>query len=208
MDTWTIWQLTGGKVHKTDCSNASRTQLFNIHTMEWDPELCRIFDIPMSVLPQVCGSDGEYGQTDLGGLLDHPVPIRSAIGDSHASLFGHGCVERGDCMACLLYTSYPKESKDWDEHPWANTTPGASTFQQVADRLLFGLRRIAREVGDGNALCVDVYKRQNLYSATTSISLTCLQENVAADRAAIYGIPSEVVDLSLIHISWWHRWRK
>ena len=99
MDTWTIWQLTGGKVHKTDCSNASRTQLFNIHTMEWDPELCRIFDIPMSVLPQVCGSDGEYGQTDLGGLLDHPVPIRSAIGDSHASLFGHGCVERGDCMA-------------------------------------------------------------------------------------------------------------
>ena len=99
MDTWTIWQLTGGKVHRTDCSNASRTQLFNIHTMEWDPELCRIFDIPMSVLPQVCGSDGEYGQTDLGGLLDHPVPIRSAIGDSHASLFGHGCVERGDCMA-------------------------------------------------------------------------------------------------------------
>ena len=99
MDCWTIWQLTGGKVHRTDCSNASRTQLFNIHTMEWDGELCRIFGIPPSVLPQVCDSDGAYGETDLGGLLDHPVPIRGAIGDSHAALFAHGCLEVGSCMA-------------------------------------------------------------------------------------------------------------
>ena len=99
MDAWTIWQLTGGRVHRTDCGNASRTQLFNIHTMEWDPELCRIFAVPMSALPQVCDSNEEYGWTDLGGLLDHPVPIHSAMGDSHAALFGHGCVERGSCMA-------------------------------------------------------------------------------------------------------------
>lgn len=99
MDTWTIWQLTEGKVHKTDCSNASRTQLFNIHTMAWDEKLCQIFDIPMSMLPEVCDSDGYFGETDLGGILPHKVPIRSAIGDSHAALFAHGCVDKGSCMA-------------------------------------------------------------------------------------------------------------
>ena len=99
MDTWTLWQLTGGAAHKTDCSNASRTQLFNIHTMQWDEELCRIFGIPESMLPQVCDSDGEYGCTDLGGLLPAPVPIHAAIGDSHAALFAHGCTHVGDCMA-------------------------------------------------------------------------------------------------------------
>ena len=99
MDSWTIWQLTGGKVHKTDCSNASRTQLFNIRSMQWDPELCRIFHVPLSMLPEVCDSDDGYGETDLGGLLDNPVPIRGVIGDSHAALFAHGCLKRGDCMA-------------------------------------------------------------------------------------------------------------
>lgn len=99
MDCWTIWQLTGGKVHKTDCSNASRTQLFNIHTMAWDQELCRIFGIPASVLPEVCDSDEVFGETDLGGLLERPVPIHSAIGDSHAAMFAHGCIEKGSCMA-------------------------------------------------------------------------------------------------------------
>lgn len=99
MDCWTIWQLTGGKVHRTDCSNASRTQMFNIHTLAWDEELCRIFRIPPSVLPEVCDSDAVYGETDLAGFLDHPIPIRSAIGDSHAALFAHGCFEEGSCMA-------------------------------------------------------------------------------------------------------------
>lgn len=99
MDTWTIWQLTGGAVHMTDCSNASRTQLFNIHTMTWDEELCRIFGIPMSMLPQIGDSDGVYGSTDLFGLLPEAVPIHCAIGDSHAALFAHGCLEPGSCMA-------------------------------------------------------------------------------------------------------------
>ena len=99
MDTWTIWQLTKGRSHKTDCSNASRTQLFNIHTMSWDEELCRIFGIPMSVLPEVLDTDQVFGYTDLGGILPKEVPIRCAIGDSHAALFAHGCVDKGSCMA-------------------------------------------------------------------------------------------------------------
>ena len=98
MDTWTIWQLTGGKVHKTDASNASRTQLYNINTMEWDEDLCGLYGIPMCCLPEVCDSDAFYGETDLGGLLPHPVPIRADLGDSHGVMFSHGCTEVGDAM--------------------------------------------------------------------------------------------------------------
>ena len=98
MDTWTIWQLTGGKVHKTDASNASRTQLFNINRLEWDEALCALYDIPMSCLPEVCDSDAFYGETDLGGVLPHPVPIHADLGDSHGVMFSHGCTEMGDAM--------------------------------------------------------------------------------------------------------------
>lgn len=98
MDSWTMWQLTGGKVHKTDASNASRTQLFNIHTMEWDADLCGLYQIPMSCLPQVEDSDALFGQTDLGGLLPGPVPIHAALGDSHGVMFSHGCIYPGDAM--------------------------------------------------------------------------------------------------------------
>lgn len=98
MDTWTIWQLTGGKVHRTDASNASRTQLYNINTLEWDKELCDMYGIPMACLPEVCDSDAFYGETDLGGLLPRAVPIHADLGDSHGVMFSHGCTEVGDAM--------------------------------------------------------------------------------------------------------------
>lgn len=99
MDCWTVWQLTGGKSHKTDYSNASLTQLLNINTMTWDEEVCRIFGIPMSVLPELCDSNGNYGETDLFGLLERPVPVCGVIGDSMGVLFAHGCYTPGSCMA-------------------------------------------------------------------------------------------------------------
>lgn len=98
MDTWTIWNLTDGRVHKTDASNAGRTELFNVHAQQWDEELCRLYGIPVSMLPEVCDSNGSFGETDLGGLLPHPVPIRGDIGDSNGVLFSHGCVHPGDAM--------------------------------------------------------------------------------------------------------------
>lgn len=98
MDTWTIWNLTGGKVHKTDTSNASRTQLFNINTMRWDPELCALYGIPEGCLPEVQDSDGFYGETDLGGFLPKMVPIHADMGDSHGVMFSHGCIQPGDAM--------------------------------------------------------------------------------------------------------------
>lgn len=89
VDTWLLWNLTGG-VHATDVSNASRTQLFNIESLRWDPRLLEIFDIPATVLPEVLASDGDFGVTTRGvTALPSGVPIRAMIGDSHAAMFGH-----------------------------------------------------------------------------------------------------------------------
>ena len=95
IDSWLIFKLTGGKKFRTDYSNASRTQLFNLHTLQWDEELCRIFGISPAMLPEVCGSDSCFGETDLEGLLPHAVPIHGVLGDSHGALFGQGCIQPG-----------------------------------------------------------------------------------------------------------------
>ena len=95
IDAWLIYKLTKGGSFMTDYSNASRTQLFNIHDLKWDAKVCDIFKIPVECLPQVIDSDGLFGMTDLDGLLDKPVPIHGAAGDSHAALFAQGCHKPG-----------------------------------------------------------------------------------------------------------------
>ncbi|MEO8451425.1 MAG: glycerol kinase GlpK [Gemmatimonadota bacterium] len=93
-DSWLIAKLTGGRVHATDPTNASRTLLFNLHTRAWDPELLRLFDIPESLLPEIVPSSGIVGETDpepLGARL----PIAGIAGDQQAALFGHGCTAPG-----------------------------------------------------------------------------------------------------------------
>ena len=99
VDAWLAYKLSGGQVFKTDRSNASRTQLFNLHTLRWDEEICEGFGIPLSALPEVTDSDGDFGATTLNGFFDEPVPIRAAMGDSHAALFGQGCVRPGMAKA-------------------------------------------------------------------------------------------------------------
>ena len=95
IDSWLVYKLTGGKEFRTDYSNASRTQMFNISELKWDKQVCGLFGIPMSALPEVTDSDGDYGITDFDGYLDHEIPIRGVLGDSHGALFGEGCVETG-----------------------------------------------------------------------------------------------------------------
>lgn len=95
VDTWLLWNLTKGKVHVTDYTNASRTMLFNINTLEWDEELCKYFDIPMCMLPKPMKSSMVYGFTDkyvLGG----EIPIAGIAGDQQAALFGQCCFEEGE----------------------------------------------------------------------------------------------------------------
>lgn len=90
IDSWLLWKLTGGKVHATDYSNASRTMLFNIHTLRWDEEILRELDIPGSILPAVLPSCGHFGVAEEA-LLGAPIPITGIAGDQQAALFGQCC---------------------------------------------------------------------------------------------------------------------
>lgn len=95
VDSWIIWKLTGGKVHVTDYSNASRTMLFNIHTLKWDEEILRVLKIPQQILPEVKPSSHVYGYTD-SKLFGREVPIAGAGGDQQCALFGQTCFECGE----------------------------------------------------------------------------------------------------------------
>lgn len=119
VETWLIWKLTRGAVHVTDYSNASRTMLFNIHTLEWDDEILEELDIPKSMLPQARASSEIYGETDpsfFGGR----IPIAGAAGDQQAALFGQACFEQGDakntygtgCFLLMNTGSQPVLSKN------------------------------------------------------------------------------------------------
>jgi glycerol kinase len=94
VDSWLLWRLTGGAVHATDRTNASRTLLYDIRRQRWDPELCRLFDVPMAMLPAVVASAGECG-VSAPDVLGAPIPIAGIAGDQQAALFGQGCVEPG-----------------------------------------------------------------------------------------------------------------
>jgi glycerol kinase len=94
VDSWLIWNLTNGKLHLTDYSNASRTMLFNIHTLAWDDDLLRLFDIPASLLPEVRPNSGIFGYTD-NLIFSHAVPISGVAGDQQAALFGQMCIQKG-----------------------------------------------------------------------------------------------------------------
>ena len=94
VDTWLIWRLTRGEVHVTDVSNASRTMLFNINTLQWDDELLKMFDIPRSMMPEVRSSSEIYGHTKTT-IFAHKVPIAGIAGDQQSALFGQMCIEPG-----------------------------------------------------------------------------------------------------------------
>ncbi len=94
VDSWLVWNLTGGAVHATDVTNASRTMLFNIHTLTWDTDLLRLFDIPESMLPSVHSSSEVLGET-AGNILAHKIPIAGIAGDQQAALFGQMCTRPG-----------------------------------------------------------------------------------------------------------------
>lgn len=95
VDSWLIWNLTGGKVHATDYSNASRTMLFNINTLSWDKELCRLFSIPEGMLPKVQASSSLFGYTDKS-IIGAEIAIGGVAGDQQAALFGQCCFDEGE----------------------------------------------------------------------------------------------------------------
>lgn len=95
IDTWLLWRLTGGKVHKTDYTNASRTMLFNIHTLDWDQDILDLLQVPRKMLPQVCSNAEVYGYTQDYHFYGENIPIAAMAGDQQAALFGQAAFEKG-----------------------------------------------------------------------------------------------------------------
>ena len=109
IDSWLLWKLTGGSIHATDFTNASRTMIFNIDTKKWDEELLQILTIPSTLLPDVKNSSGEFGKTDKQ-LFGEAIPITGVAGDQQAALYGQGCFEKGTSKCtygtgCFLLTN-------------------------------------------------------------------------------------------------------
>ena len=157
IDTWLIWNLTGGLTHVTDVSNASRTLLFNINTLKWDEELLELLDIPKSVLPEVTASSGNVGLTDKT-LFGSEIPITGIAGDQQAALFGQMCTKPGmakstygtGCFLMLNTGDKPVKSKNnllttiaWkigDETTYAlegSVFIGGAVIQWIRDELEF-----------------------------------------------------------------------
>ncbi|MGH7494076.1 MAG: glycerol kinase GlpK [bacterium] len=119
VDSWLLWKLTGGKVHATDCSNASRTLLFNIHELKWDPDLLSHFDIPAALLPQVQPSSHTFGAT-VPELFGESIPLTGIAGDQQAALFGQACFKSGmlkntygtGCFMVMNTGAQPRHSKN------------------------------------------------------------------------------------------------
>ena len=95
IDTWLVWKLTGGRSFYTDTTNASRTMLFNIHTMDWDDDLLELFGIPRQMMAEVLPCDAVYGETTVEGLFEQPIQIAGVLGDSHGALVGQMCFSEG-----------------------------------------------------------------------------------------------------------------
>ena len=96
IDTWLLWKMTNGKVHATDVTNASRTLLFNIHTLNWDDDLLKIFNIPKNMLPEIKDTSGIFGYIDPQHFFNETCPITCLVGDQQSALFGESCFKKGD----------------------------------------------------------------------------------------------------------------
>jgi len=95
IDSWLLWKLTKGAIHTTDYTNASRTMLFNIHTLDWDDDMLALFNIPRNMMPSLKSCDSIFGETDLEGIVTQPVTIAGMLGDSHGALAGQMCFDAG-----------------------------------------------------------------------------------------------------------------
>lgn len=173
IDTYLLYRLTGCKVYATDYSNASRTQLFNIHTLEWDNEICTWFGIDMSSLPKVYDSSYTYGETDFEGYFDTPMPICGVIGDSQGALFGQGCIEKG--MVKATYGTGSSVMMNVGEH-------AISSDRGLVTSLAWGLDGKVNYVLEGNinytgAVITWLKNDMNLISSPGETQELALQAN-------------------------------
>ncbi|MCC6761478.1 MAG: glycerol kinase GlpK, partial [Chitinophagaceae bacterium] len=182
IDSWLVWKLTNGQRHVTDVSNASRTMLFNIHTLQWDEELLRLFEIPASILPEVCSSSEIYGHTQQV-LAAAAIPICGIAGDQQAALFGQMCLQPGmvkntygtGCFMLMNTGSKPVLS----QHNLLTTVAW-----KIGDEVQYALEG---SVFIGGA--VVQWLRDGLHLITNSAAVEALSQQ-AADNAGVYMVPA------------------
>lgn len=147
VDSWLLWKLTGGSVHATDYTNASRTSLFNIHTLQWDSELCALFGVPRALLPEVMSSDEIFGYTADPDLFAERVPITGIIGDSQAALFGQLCLAPG--MAKATYGTGTSVLMNVGERPVESRNGLVTAIAWGrGGKLTYALEAVIRTTGD------------------------------------------------------------
>ncbi|OUN37176.1 glycerol kinase GlpK [Massilimicrobiota sp. An80] len=205
IDTWLIWKLTGGKVHATDYTNASRTMLYNIHDLKWEDDLLALFDIPRSMLPEVKESSCIYGysdETQMSGL-HFRAPICGVAGDQQASLFGHTCFQSGDikntygtgCFILMNTGHMPVTSNNgllttiaWGLHGEITYALEGSVFigGSVMQWLRDGLHLI-QNVGETEAMAQSLKNNEGVYLIPAFVGLgTPYWENDV--RGTIFGL--------------------
>jgi glycerol kinase len=185
IDSWLIWKLTGGRVHATDYTNASRTSLYNIHALDWDDDMCALFGVPRELLPEVKPSDDIYGYTAEPELWDEPVPITGVIGDSQAALFGQMCHEPG--MAKATYGTGTSVLMNIGPAP---VSPGNGLVTAIAwgrgGAVTYALEGIIRTSGD-----TIKWVRDNLGLFNTFEEMDDLLKQ-APDNEGVYLVPAFV----------------
>ena len=203
IDTWLIWSLTNGAVHATDPTNASRTMLFNIHTMQWDEWLCDLFDVPMNMLPEVRPSSGDFGKVEQGGVGDG-IPIRGVAGDQQSALFGQCCFEPGQAKntygtGCFLLMNTGSEaplSKNGLVTTVAASAPGAGPEYAIEGSVFMGGALIQwirdglgliKDAAESEAMALSVDSCEGVYIVPAFTGLGAPYWDSDA-RGAIYGL--------------------
>ena len=200
VDTFLLWRLTGGQVHATDATNAARTLLLDIHTGNWDAELCKLFNVPMSLLPQVHDCAAEFGATDLFGGT---IPIRGIAGDQQAATVGQGCVRPGmmkstygtGCFALLNTGATPVESNNRLLTTIAYQLAGKRTYALegaifIAGAAVQWLRdalKVIATAPDVNALAAAADPNEQVYLVPAFVGLGAPWWDTNA-RGAVYGL--------------------
>lgn len=208
IDSWLIWNMTGGRLHITDVTNACRTLMFNIHTLEWDPELLELLDIPAAMLPEVRESSEVYGHTDES-FLAGGIPIAGIAGDQQAALFGQMCTRRGmvkntygtGCFMLMNTGDTPIESRNNLLTSVGWTLAGQTTYVLegsifIAGAVVQWLRdglKIIKKSSDVEALASSVDSSDGVYFVPAFAGLGAPHWNQQA-RGTIFGLTRGTTD--------------
>ena len=179
MDCWLLWNLTNGKVHATDFSNACRTMLFNINTLKWDEELVKLFDLYPSMFPEVKFSDQIFGNTDPSVVFDTTVAISGLLGDSHAALFGQNCFEPG--MAKATYGT------------------GSSIMMNIGKQPLSSPEGLVTSIGFGRAGSIDYVFEGNIHCTGDTINWLVNDAELISSSAESEQLALSVTDTNQVY---------